>query len=173
MQVQEVKQRIVRNSQYVGMPVEEEHVEMPTQAPTPAPRQSVQERIRVCSPSLCLTLCIYGMQTYVLMHRHMHAYTLECYAWHTHANTHITHTHTLSKFNANWSISDNRGKPVNLCSLCKIVVITLHIYNICCAIFKRASVSYCHDWLCRCSGTRTISTDYVDVLVQGPFQLIM
>ena len=50
MQVREVKQTIVRNSQYAGMHVEEEHVEMPTQPPTPAPRRSIQERIRVSAP---------------------------------------------------------------------------------------------------------------------------
>ncbi|XP_076470449.1 uncharacterized protein LOC143300571 isoform X2 [Babylonia areolata] len=46
MQIQEVKQTIVRNSQYVGKAVKEEDVEMPTSTPTPAPRRSVQDRIK-------------------------------------------------------------------------------------------------------------------------------
>ncbi|KAL8613913.1 hypothetical protein ACOMHN_032903 [Nucella lapillus] len=46
MQIQEVKQTIVRSSQYVGMAVKEEDVEMPACAPTPAPRRSVQDRVK-------------------------------------------------------------------------------------------------------------------------------
>ncbi|XP_070199998.1 anillin-like isoform X5 [Littorina saxatilis] len=46
MQVLEVKQTIVRNSQYAGMHVREEEVEMPTRPLAPAPRLSLQERIK-------------------------------------------------------------------------------------------------------------------------------
>ena len=47
LQTIQVKQTIVRNSQYSGKPVKEEDVQMPTHHPTPAPRQSLQDRIRV------------------------------------------------------------------------------------------------------------------------------
>ncbi|KAL8608422.1 hypothetical protein ACOMHN_002655 [Nucella lapillus] len=46
MQVLEVKQSIVLNSQHSGKKVREVEVEMPTHPPTPAPRQSVHERVR-------------------------------------------------------------------------------------------------------------------------------
>ncbi|KAK7504660.1 hypothetical protein BaRGS_00004146 [Batillaria attramentaria] len=45
-QIAEVKQTIVRNSQYAGMRIEEEEVEMPRQQPAPVSRQTIQERIR-------------------------------------------------------------------------------------------------------------------------------
>lgn len=68
-----------------------------------------------------------------IWHANIHADAQTDTCMHTHSNTmtgtHTCyHTHSLSKFNANWSISANRGNPVNLCSLCKIVVITLHLY---------------------------------------------